>query len=150
MLSSARGIKLYVSFVEVSVYVKDPSDRQKVSTVLLYGVAHSCSCSVALKPNQTTSNQSSCLLHFLICLLACAFLSFQQSTSNYEARKFGVRAAMPGFIGKKLCPSLIIVRPNFDKYTAASREVGRFYLKDRRFVALPFSENSTLPFLLYV
>ena len=27
------------------------------------------------------------------------------STSNYEARKFGVRSAMPGFIGKKLCPS---------------------------------------------
>ncbi|XP_050045557.1 DNA polymerase kappa-like isoform X1 [Dermacentor andersoni] len=45
------------------------------------------------------------------------------STSNYEARKFGVRAAMPGFIGKKLCPSLIIVRPNFDKYTAFSRKV---------------------------
>ncbi|KAK8764427.1 hypothetical protein V5799_032966 [Amblyomma americanum] len=45
------------------------------------------------------------------------------STSNYEARKFGVRAAMPGFIGKKLCPSLIIVRPNFSKYTAYSRKV---------------------------
>lgn len=45
------------------------------------------------------------------------------STSNYEARKFGVRAAMPGFIGKKLCPALIIVRPNFRKYTEFSRKV---------------------------
>lgn len=45
------------------------------------------------------------------------------STSNYEARKFGVRAAMPGFIGKKLCPSLVIVRPNFDKYTAVSEQI---------------------------
>lgn len=36
-------------------------------------------------------------------------------TSNYEARKFGVRSAMPGFIGKKLCPELIIVGPNFEK-----------------------------------
>lgn len=26
------------------------------------------------------------------------------STANYVARKFGVRSAMPGFIGKKLCP----------------------------------------------
>lgn len=26
------------------------------------------------------------------------------STANYEARKFGVRSAMPGFIGRKLCP----------------------------------------------
>ena len=26
------------------------------------------------------------------------------STANYEARKFGVRSAMPGFIGRRLCP----------------------------------------------
>lgn len=26
------------------------------------------------------------------------------STANYVARKFGVRSAMPGFIGLKLCP----------------------------------------------
>ncbi|XP_033730234.1 DNA polymerase kappa-like, partial [Pecten maximus] len=45
------------------------------------------------------------------------------STSNYLARKFGVRAAMPGFIGKKLCPDLIMVKPNFEKYTAVSREI---------------------------
>ncbi|KRX82054.1 Coronin-like protein cor-1 [Trichinella sp. T6] len=45
------------------------------------------------------------------------------STSNYEARKFGVRAAMPGFIGKKLCPQLTIVPCNFEKYSAISREV---------------------------
>ena len=30
---------------------------------------------------------------------------------------------MPGFIGKKLCPNLIIVPTNFDKYTAVSKEV---------------------------
>ncbi|KAM4808293.1 DNA polymerase kappa [Rhinophrynus dorsalis] len=45
------------------------------------------------------------------------------STSNYLARRFGVRAAMPGFIAKKLCPSLTIVPPNFDKYRAVSKEV---------------------------
>ena len=43
------------------------------------------------------------------------------STSNYAARKFGVRSAMPGFIAKKLCPSLIIVPCNFRKYHAASK-----------------------------
>jgi nucleotidyltransferase/DNA polymerase involved in DNA repair len=32
----------------------------------------------------------------------------------------GVRAAMPGFIGKKLCPELVFVRPNFEKYTAVA------------------------------
>lgn len=46
-----------------------------------------------------------------------------QSTSNYHARRFGVRAAMPGFIAKRLCPQLIIIPPNFDKYRAVSREV---------------------------
>ncbi|XP_062617098.1 DNA polymerase kappa-like [Saccostrea cucullata] len=45
------------------------------------------------------------------------------STSNYHARKFGVRAAMPGFIGKKLCPELVIVPAHFDKYTSVSKQV---------------------------
>ncbi|CAN9513307.1 unnamed protein product [Ophioblennius macclurei] len=45
------------------------------------------------------------------------------STSNYHARKYGVRAAMPGFIGKKLCPNLVIVPLNFDKYRAVSTEI---------------------------
>lgn len=35
------------------------------------------------------------------------------STSNYVARKFGVRAAQPGFLAKKLCPNLIIVPVTF-------------------------------------
>lgn len=43
------------------------------------------------------------------------------STASYPARKFGVRSAMPGFIGLKLCPQLTFVKPNFEKYTAASQ-----------------------------
>ena len=42
------------------------------------------------------------------------------STANYVARKYGVRSAMPGFIGKQLCPQLILVKPNFQKYKAVS------------------------------
>ncbi|XP_065595814.1 DNA polymerase kappa isoform X2 [Cyrtonyx montezumae] len=45
------------------------------------------------------------------------------STSNYHARRFGVRAAMPGFIAKKLCPHLTIVPLNFEKYRKVSKEV---------------------------
>ena len=44
-------------------------------------------------------------------------------TSNYLARRYGVRAAMPGFIGKKLCPQLVIVPTNFEKYTKISQEI---------------------------
>ncbi len=37
------------------------------------------------------------------------------STSNYVARKFGVRSAMPGFIAKRLCPDLKFISINFEK-----------------------------------
>ncbi|XP_035999483.1 LOW QUALITY PROTEIN: DNA polymerase kappa [Fundulus heteroclitus] len=49
------------------------------------------------------------------------------STSNYHARKYGVRAAMPGFIAKRLCPGLVIVPLNFDKYRAVSEEVREIF-----------------------
>ncbi|XVF67438.1 hypothetical protein PTKIN_Ptkin10aG0121700 [Pterospermum kingtungense] len=58
------------------------------------------------------------------------------STANYEARKFGVRAAMPGFIARKLCPELILVPTDFKKYTYYSdltRKVFRNY--DPNFMA---------------
>ena len=44
------------------------------------------------------------------------------TTANYVARKYGVRAAMPGFIAKKLCPELVFVKPDFKKYIKASQE----------------------------
>lgn len=42
------------------------------------------------------------------------------STSNYVARKFGVRSAMPTFVAKQLCPDLIVLGLNFDKYKTCS------------------------------
>lgn len=44
------------------------------------------------------------------------------STTNYVARKYGVRSAMPGFIGKKLCPELVFVPHEGEKYSEASRK----------------------------
>lgn len=41
-------------------------------------------------------------------------------TCSYEARKFGVKTTMTVHEAKKLCPSLIIKKPNFDRYRAAS------------------------------
>ena len=49
--------------------------------------------------------------------------NYMLSTSNYVARKYGVRAAMPGFIAKKLCPNLKIVPQNFAKYREISSQV---------------------------
>uniref|UniRef100_A0A3Q3X702 DNA polymerase kappa n=1 Tax=Mola mola TaxID=94237 RepID=A0A3Q3X702_MOLML len=63
------------------------------------------------------------------------------STSNYHARKFGVRAAMPGFIAKKLCPSLVIVPTNFDKYRAVSQEIREIFADyDPHFMPMSLDE----------
>ena len=43
-------------------------------------------------------------------------------TTNYVARKHGVRSGVPGFIGQKLCKELIFMKANYPKYRAASEE----------------------------
>ena len=63
------------------------------------------------------------------------------STSNYRARKYGVRAAMPGFIAKKLCPELVIVPGNMDKYAEVSQVVrGVFSEYDPNFAPMSLDE----------
>jgi len=42
------------------------------------------------------------------------------STSSYEARKFGVRSGMPLFQAKLLCPELIVIPVNMEKYKKVS------------------------------
>ncbi len=52
------------------------------------------------------------------------------TTASYEARKFGVRSAMPSARAARLCPDLILVPPNFSLYkkeSAAVREIFRRY-----------------------
>ncbi|SEN40513.1 DNA polymerase-4 [Amphibacillus marinus] len=44
-------------------------------------------------------------------------------TSSYEARAKGVRTTMPLWQAKRLCPDLIVLRPNFDRYRAASSKM---------------------------
>jgi DNA polymerase IV len=45
------------------------------------------------------------------------------TTCNYEARKFGCRSAMPGWKALELCPGLVMLPVNFDRYVKASQEV---------------------------
>lgn len=45
------------------------------------------------------------------------------STANYVARQFGVRSAMASSQAKRLCPSLIILRGDMEKYREASRQM---------------------------
>ena len=45
------------------------------------------------------------------------------AAASYEARAFGVRSAMSMAAAVRLCPSLVIVRPDFPRYKAASNAV---------------------------
>ncbi|MCC2032327.1 DNA polymerase IV [Microbacterium allomyrinae] len=45
------------------------------------------------------------------------------SSASYEARRFGVRSAMPVGQALRLCPTAIVVRPHFDRYLALSAQV---------------------------
>jgi len=45
------------------------------------------------------------------------------AAASYEARAFGVRSAMPMARAVRLCPQLVIVHPDFERYRQASRQV---------------------------
>ncbi len=45
------------------------------------------------------------------------------AAASYEARKFGVRSAIPMSRAVRLCPKLVIVKPAFHKYRTASQQV---------------------------
>ncbi len=45
------------------------------------------------------------------------------AAASYEARRFGVKSAMPSVTAKRLCPDLIFVKSRFDAYKEASRQI---------------------------
>ncbi len=45
------------------------------------------------------------------------------SAANYEARKYGVRSAMSGYLAKKNCPHLTFVKPRFTRYKELSQRI---------------------------
>ncbi len=49
------------------------------------------------------------------------------AAASYEARRFGVRSAMPMAHAIRLCPHLEIVRPEFKKYRAVSMQIFAIY-----------------------
>ena len=49
------------------------------------------------------------------------------TTASYEARKYGVRSAMPGYMAKRLCPQLIFVPPRFDAYKEVSSQIREIF-----------------------
>lgn len=45
------------------------------------------------------------------------------AAASYEARKFGVRSAMSGYLAKQKCPDLIFVKPRFERYKEISLQI---------------------------
>ena len=45
------------------------------------------------------------------------------AAASYEARRFGVRSAMPSMTAKRLCPDLIFCKSHFETYREVSRQI---------------------------
>jgi DNA polymerase-4 len=48
--------------------------------------------------------------------------------ASYEARKYGVRSAMPSVTARRRCPDLIFVKTRFDVYRAVSQQIRAIFL----------------------
>lgn len=51
------------------------------------------------------------------------------TTASYEARKYGVRSAMPTKVAKEKCPHLIIVPPRFHRYKEVSNQIRQIFFE---------------------
>jgi len=49
------------------------------------------------------------------------------ATASYEARKYGIRSAMPSKKAAELCPDVIFIRPRFDAYKEASQKIREIF-----------------------
>ena len=51
------------------------------------------------------------------------------AAASYEARRFGVRSALPSVTAKRRCPDLIFVKPRFEVYKQVSREIRAIFAR---------------------
>jgi len=71
--------------------------------------------------------------------------------ASYEARKFGVRSAMPAVRAERLCPNAVFLPPDFPRYRAVSRQVREIFKRHTDLIEplsldeayLDVSENKT-------
>ena len=49
------------------------------------------------------------------------------AAASYEARKYGVRSAMPSMTAQRMCPEIVFVKPRFDAYKQASRQIREIF-----------------------
>ena len=51
------------------------------------------------------------------------------SAANYEARKYGVRSAMSGYLARKNCPHLTFVKPRYARYKEISKQLRNIFFE---------------------
>ncbi|MBI1227326.1 MAG: DNA polymerase IV [Bacteroidetes bacterium] len=51
------------------------------------------------------------------------------ASASYEARRYGVRSAMPGMTAQRLCPSIIFVKSRFQVYGEVSRQIRNIFFE---------------------
>ena len=51
------------------------------------------------------------------------------AAASYEARKFGVKSAMPSKLAKRKCPNLIFVKPRFYRYKEISEQIKSIFFE---------------------
>ena len=51
------------------------------------------------------------------------------AAASYEARKFGVRSAMPSVTAARRCPHLIFIKPRFDAYKEVSEQIREIFFR---------------------
>ncbi len=49
------------------------------------------------------------------------------AAASYEARKYGIRSAMPGRLALEKCPHLIVVKPRFQRYKEISQQIRQIF-----------------------
>lgn len=49
------------------------------------------------------------------------------AAASYEARKYGIRSAMPGRLALEKCPHLIVVKPRFQRYKEISQQIHQIF-----------------------
>lgn len=71
------------------------------------------------------------------------------ASASYEARKFGVYTPMPTVRARKLCPKLIVVPGNFERYEQFSHWMFGYYPESRIMPSTPtYARNPTVAFVL--
>jgi DNA polymerase kappa len=159
VLQSQKQTAYYNKFERTEHAIRQRVDRMKLIAANLTSTDYSIA---QYHTNEiTTQLEKSCILNRVICVVDFDqfFAAVEMrdnpelknvplavgmslvSTANYEARKYGVRSAMPTFIAKQLCPHLVCVPGNYAAYGEVATQAREIFMEyDPEFVSHSLDE----------